>query len=98
MNDTLQHGPIVVLAGGLSHERLRLGGADLLQAAVGLGVDPADEERGHAGDTGEVRGPGVGQCFEPVDVRLDHVGVAIEAETSFVTRPILSPTLFWTSL
>ena len=51
-------------------------GADLVEAAVDLGVDPRDEEAGHARDAAEVA---LGR-LEAGEVRLHHLGVAVEAE------------------
>ena len=48
--------------------------------AVHLGVDPADEERGHAGHVGEVVRPRGGQRLEAGEVGLDDLVVAVDAE------------------
>ena len=50
-----------------------------VEALVDLGVDPADEERRDAADAGEVAA-GRGERFEPADVRLDDLGVAVQRE------------------
>ena len=52
-----------------------------LEAAVHLGVDPADEEGGHAGHLGQLRRPARGhEGLEAAQVRLHHLVVAIEPE------------------
>ena len=64
----------------LAAQRECLVGTDRIEALVDLGVDAADEEARHAGDLREV-GVGVhGQPFEPAEIGLDHLRVAVEAE------------------
>ena len=65
-----QDGGVAVLAAGQG-----------LEAAVDLGVDPADEERGDAGHVGELGRPaGRHQRLEAADVGLHHLVVAVEPE------------------
>ena len=59
-----------------SPQRQGLGRADRLQPPVDLGVDPADEEAGHAGHRGQV----AVVRLEAGQVGLHHVVVAVEPE------------------
>ena len=49
---------------------------ECVEARVDRRVDPADEERGHARDVRKI----AGACFEPRQVRLDHLVVTVEGE------------------
>ncbi len=67
---------------GLGHRRLALQilalGADLVEAAVDLGVHPADEEGSHAVDLGGVASAGHPR-LEAAQVGLDDLGVPGQA-------------------
>ena len=64
----------------LAAQRQRLGGADLLEAAVDLGVDAGDEEAGDAGHGAEFGAVLGGVRLEAVEVGVHHLAVAVEAE------------------
>ena len=81
--ERLREQPVGELAlgdGRLAAQRQRLGAADLLEAPVDLGVDAGDEEAGDAGDGSQLGAVLGGERLEPVEVGVDHLGVAVEAE------------------
>ena len=64
---------------GSTAQRERLVGADRLQTSVDLGVDPADEERRHAVDGGEIFAA-VGEGLQAREVGLEDLAVAGQGE------------------
>ncbi len=58
----------------------RLVAADGLESTIDLGVDAADEEARHARHRGEIGARVGGEPFQPCEIGLHHLAVAIEAE------------------
>jgi hypothetical protein len=56
-----------------------LGGVELVEAGVDLGVDAGDEERRHGGDPGQVVAVVLG-LFEAGEVGVHHGAVPVEGE------------------
>ena len=66
--------------GGLAAQRLGLLRADLVEPLVDLGVDPGDEERRDGADARTGRCPAFCARSRPVEERVHHRVVAVQAE------------------
>jgi hypothetical protein len=71
--------PVEAHSRRLSLELEGLGRAELVEALVDLGIDPADEERGDRGQVGQVV-PGGPGALHAVEEGVHHLAVALQRE------------------